>query len=523
MKTQQTFQIPAHQCTQYTQHAQHTQRTQHAKHHTSHHAVWLFALICSVLCCLVYTSESLAQSSGVVSGTVRGMDSRANPYGNLLFAPQAKQQHLLRSFLTPAPIRRLAQALVEVRIDFGSGPKTFWTITADDGFYRVPWSHSSQNPTNINVRVYAARPILDTGAVVTTKPPLAFKINPFINLDDLDFVETVFASQVVTTSLLGDRRIDFTMNAASETLDTFFSAEEIFDLIHANNTLHIKLNTSPPIISTSNDTMKSLVRDVSYSIKAPFGTSNVTPMKHWVVLSGGTPTNFPSVVAHETGHAVEWSLTGSDIAPLVDNVFLVFPGGVYDECNSEIPASPPNAFTNPQDLFPWHRNSFECEKASFQEGFADYFMANWMWPPNAGQPTYESNLIRANELRDVSTVFTDTERQLCEDLSISPRIPKCNSKILWAITDKPTTDNDPFQDFSLGDVFSVLYSYPRGCWPFFDNGCARENNKHGMNWKDFKRNFINLWGTGGLTNPHQNVANRLNELEEQHHFETSVD
>jgi len=66
------------------------------------------------------------------------------------------------------------------------------------------------------------------------------------------------------------------------------------------------------------------------------------------------------------------------------------------------------------------------------------------------------------------------------------------------------TPNDAVNNRDLSDVVSVLRSYPY-CPCGFDNGCANEgyfylcsvNDLDGSNWKDFKRNYLPLFGQAG--------------------------
>ena len=139
----------------------------------------------------------------------------------------------------------------------------------------------------------------------------------------------------------------------------------------------------------------------------------------------------------------------------------------------------------------WDRDSEECSKVVFHEGFADVHAALWMWNQN----------VDANPSLASSTgPFQIEGPSACRNLTNEYRRPLCVLHALWDIVDNPPGDGDGVTTADLSDLVGAFRTYPRYCVYPFDNHCANEGNPYdlslepawaaaeGNNWKDFKAN-----------------------------------
>ena len=218
--------------------------------------------------------------------------------------------------------------------------------------------------------------------------------------------------------------------------------------------------------------MRAKVREKVQLRDGPERLRGLTLTDSTIHLTAQTATHQPFTVAHELGHALVWRALRLPIALIQpEDYSCVFPG---------------HSDANPG----WDDFSYECEKAAFHEALANLNAALWMWRRDS-----TNRMVPRGPnpwgLEGAGTCAEGTDEE---------NRPACNTRALWDVVD---TRNDALDNRDLSDVVSVLRSYPY-CVCVFDNGCANEGytfdsdcsriDVDASNWKDFKRNWIPLFG-----------------------------
>jgi hypothetical protein len=163
-------------------------------------------------------------------------------------------------------------------------------------------------------------------------------------------------------------------------------------------------------------------------------------------------------VAHELGHVVAWRSLGLPLAPFRSD-FLDY------MCDG----NPTHSWT-----------SLECEKAAWNEGFAHFVAATWMWARTAPRPVIP-----------VTPTGFDLESGSCTTPGRANE--GCQAKALWDIYDSRAGDDDGILNRTLLSITNVLRGYPDLCiFPFpGDNNCSNEGYPYGPNTYDL--NALNFW------------------------------
>lgn len=320
----------------------------------------------------------------------------------------------------------LPRALVRLRV-VGGSVSDFFTLTGANGCYQFNWTDSNHNafPVIGEVSVTLARPNLATGAQTTSAPARRFTItNGPLYFD-------VSTSAPVTLNANTTKNVPV---AASEQTAAYLTADEFYTRVVSQSTT--LLNGMNGVFVHTNGNV----------------TGGVTPTANDVFIAGGLATGSAFTVAHELGHVVAWRSLGLLLAPFR-----------ADFADYMCDGNPTHSWT-----------SLECEKAAWNEGFAHFAAAAWMWARTAPSP-----------IIPVTAAGFNLESGSCT--APGRQNEGCQAKALWDIYDSRTGDDDGITNRSLVSISQVLRGYPDNClFPLpGDNNCSNEGNPLGLNSFDF--------------------------------------
>lgn len=350
---------------------------------------------------------------GTLSGCVTATEARVNP---------AAQDTGLLWTSRPGDTMPVRRVLLRLRISGGSTPE-FFTVTGDDGCYSLTWtnSNSSSFPVSAVLGVIWASPDMTLDTQQTSTPGRLFTIHDGPLYPDLVTTRNVSLNANTT------RNVAVT---SGEKETAYLTAEEFYARVVRQST-------------TLLNTMKGVAVHIN---SAPF--SAVTPTALDVHLSGGMAVGNAFAEAHELGHMVAWRSFGLVLAPFRAD-FLDYM--CFD-------ANPTHSWT-----------SLECEKAAWNEGFANMVAAAWMWARSAPRPVIP-----------VTAAGFNLESGACTTPGRNNE--GCQAKALWDIYDSRTGDDDGITDRAMGSITRVLRAYPDHC--LFDNRCSNEGDPLGLNALD---------------------------------------
>jgi len=401
-------------------------------------------------------------SSGVVSGIIRIRDGRTDPYlqSNHVSSrsvPPPSGARQLNKFVDPSmspasPYIPAPRILVELCVDINGGDCTlrYKARATESGTYSIPWSGNG-SVTRLRVGAYPEWPDISTIWTSPTHPPNVFRVttvgSPIVFLG---------YGPSVTTGMLGNRTIDVTYTA-TEYGNAYLTSAEV-TLMHA-------AQSQPPSGSIVND-MKGVLISTLESNVPLMVAGGVTPRDDIIRLAPGITASNPFTLAHEWGHIVMWRS--------FDVEYALIGGPEYFNCDSVISPA-------------WEDLSNECERASWMDGFAHMHAAMWMWTRTAPSP-------RIPRIFTTGTSMESHGSDQCEPNTQGHRRVMCQARGMWDIVDRPSGDEDTLMNRDLGSVIRVLRSFPRPCILPSDNGCVGEFGTNDMNWMDYRRNHINVFG-----------------------------
>lgn len=380
------------------------------------------------------------------------MDARDSPYTDAGFPPGGAPAGGRLTTGFAQAIIPLREAEIRLYVYRSATLYTVWYARTNAiGQYVIAWTDNS-TPVKLKVAVIARRPNLTTVSATTTPPTFEFAVGGRAG--------TVLDSRDLTTGLLGNRVEDFNITQPSDTVNAFLTARETYAMFSVQG--------DGVVGGSVRDAMDGVVIRVH-----PMPLPGITPTDSQIFLNIGVPTDRPFTAAHELGHALAWRSLGLAFPIIQPTDYLcLFPGR-------------PDAFPG------WNDFSFECEKVAFHEALANLTGALWMWRRDSTNRI----LPRAPDPWGLEGVGT------CAEGPDEENRPACNTRALWDVVDTP---NDAVDDRDLSDVVSVLRSYPDDCPCADANHCANEgyvfdlrcpiNDVDGSNWKDFKANYVELFG-----------------------------
>ena len=282
-------------------------------------------------------SESHAVN-GTLSGCVTTTEVRANPSPNnpgRLWTSQPGNG---------MPIRR---ALIRLRFFFGA---EFFTSTNDAGCYSIAWSDALSLffPVNAELAVILASPDMPLGTQQTSSPNRLFTIH-----NGPLFFDFIAETRNVAMNANTTQNVTVAGAGTGEPKAAYMTTQEFYSRV---------VNQSTAFLNT----MKNVHVHVNSTPAAPGVAGGIAPTTSDVFLIGGTATTNAFTVAHELGHIVTWRSLGVVTVPFRAD-FLDF------ACDGTI--------------IPAHSwDSLECQKAAWNEGFAHFAGAAWMWARNAPNP-----------------------------------------------------------------------------------------------------------------------------------------
>ena len=381
--------------------------------------------------------------NGTLAGCVSTTEVRTNPSPNnpgRLWTSQPGDG---------MPIRR---ALIRLHFFFGA---EFFTITNDAGCYSINWSDplSFSFPVNAELAVILASPDMPLGTQQTSPPNRLFSIHDGPLSFDL-VAETRSVAMNATTT----RNVTVAGVGTGEPRAAYMTTQEFYARV---------VNQSTALLNT----MKNVHVHINSTPAAPGVAGGISPTTSDVFLIGGTAGTDAFTIAHELGHIVAWRSLGIVTVPFRADFSDFACDGVV------VPA---HSF-----------NSIECQKAAWNEGFAHFVAAAWMWARNAADPVIPRN------------GSFNLESDTCPTPSVGNECS--HAKALWDIYDNPVGDDDGIGNRNMASITSVLRGYPDFCiFPAVsDNHCSNEGDPLGLNsfdlnalnHLDFRANWAAVLGT----------------------------
>jgi hypothetical protein len=333
-------------------------------------------------------------------------------------------------------VRQVRRVLIHLHLNtlFGSN---FYTVTNDTGCYTIAWDDASALwfPVSAQVNVIWASPNMALNTQRTTPPGRLFTIDNGLLFSDITTARNVNLNATTTLNVAVNG------GEAGEHTAAYLTAEEFYARVVRQSTaflntmrgVHVHINSTPPIQSSA----------------------GITPTGSDVFLTGGTATASAFTVAHELGHIVAWRSLGLALSP--------FRADFQDYACDGV-------------IIPSHSwDSLECEKAAWNEGFAHFVAAAWMWARNAPRPVIPE---------DEADGF-NLESEVCDTPSVGNECSQ--AKALWDIYDNRAGDDDGISNRNMASITQVLRGYPDFCTvPFVsDNRCSNEGDPLGANSFDF--------------------------------------
>lgn len=398
-------------------------------------------------------APAAAQASGNIRGRVRAFDARENPYVQAGMGFPVAGGRLATGF-DPATLFPVPEIWVQLYVYETDSVYTIWyTRTNQQGEYSIPWSETF-TPTRLRVSVLAKRPNLPAGIATKARPSTMFSIGRrtiLLRVSTLD------------DGAISDRIVNFNIREASDTVSAYLTTREVYAMWSAHG---------DGVVGGSVRSSMQGVKVVpnAWPDAGGGGAAGLTLTDSTVELTSQTATRSPYTVAHELGHALVWRALRLPMAIIAPTDYsCTFPGR-------------PDA--NPG----WDDFSYECEKAAFHDALANLNAALWMWR----RDSTNRMVPRAPNPWGLEGAGT------CAEGPDEENRVACNTRALWDVVDTP---NDALDNRDLSDVVSVLRSYP-WCLCGFDNRCANEGyswtppcaDADASNWKDFKFNWIQLFG-----------------------------
>jgi len=379
--------------------------------------------------------------NGTLSGCVTTTEVRTNP------SPNNPGRLWTSQVGDGMPIRR---ALIRLRFFFGA---EFFTSTNNAGCYTINWNDplSLFFPVNAELGVILASPDMPLGTQQTSSPNRLFTIHNGPLFGD-------FVAETRNVAMNANTTQNVTVAGAGtiEPRAAYMTTQEFYARV---------VNQSTAFLNT----MKNVHVHVNSTPTTPGVAGGIAPTTSDVFLTGGTATASAFTVAHELGHIVAWRSLGVVTVPFRAD-FLDF------ACDGVV--------------VPAHGwDSLECQKAAWNEGFAHFVGAAWMWARNAQNPVIP---------QDEANGF-DLENELCDTPNVGNECS--HAKALWDIYDNPAGDDDGIANRSMASITQVLRGYTDFCIvPFVsDNRCSNEGDPLGANSFDFNAlnhlDFRGNWAT----------------------------
>jgi hypothetical protein len=411
----------------------------------------------------LYASSSLAVANGTIAGTIFGMDNRGDPYGGAAVSTGKRfdATQLYRVDVNTARSVPLKNARIRVWIcNFGGACMYKDTYTGSNGTYAVNWSDIS--PYGFTIQVMAERRKVDSNdtwidnslAVVTAADEAAVMLAEHV----LGPWQQPAPAQVVFNATV----------PSSEALGVYLTAQEAVSMVQMEYLVGAGGDTSQATMKQlAHHSFQNLDLIINDTLIAPTnGATAATDERIYLSPNRGP---LPRNVIHEMGHIVMWRAHDDDIAPII-------PWLDYN-CDGVLSPS-------------WTRTSIECERAAAMDGFADFFVAVYLWDP-LHQTVSNATLTTFAPI--IQLQFSDVR---CPSFFVAPvstnhNMAMCNTRGFYKI----------FSTTSLGTVINTLMSYPANCNDLDDNHCGDERfmfqlvplgvtvDLNAQNWADFAYNY----------------------------------
>ena len=319
--------------------------------------------------------------------------------------------------------------------------QTRFAVTNNNGDFTAAWRDTSRNGFPVPLRITVMWELSNAAGGGLTAPAAQFRI--------VRFGVTSGSEQSIVNRNVNGANVNLgNINiAASDETAAYLTTREVFNRIVAfSNVLQTRM---PGLV----------VRTRVPGFNFRFG---VAPFPREVFVSEITPVTAPSVVAHEIGHAINWSALGVASAPINPVTDYAHPGGT---------------------LTGWAPTSREFSKAAFQEGLADVWALEWEFGSDVNATFTLGGETFNFEAETVTNATTGAMILDCDVVANAHEFPFCNTAAVRDLLDNDGNGGDGV-DLTRAFIVNTLDRFAAG----IGNGQRGELGLDGLNHHDFRCN-----------------------------------